>query len=204
MRTPIGLTGGIATGKSFTAELFRSLGANVVSGDAIAHQVLSGNLQAVKKLVECFGPEIQHSDGSLNRTEMLNKLIAHPAWMWKQIEILAPYILPAIDHRARYYMDHHPGSLTIVEAPLLFEYARVERYAPVIVVYAPRNIQIQRLMARSGFTFEKARRVVDLQIDIEKKRKMADFVVDNSGSRTDTEEQVRILYKKLIALVHSQ
>ncbi|MBN1550186.1 dephospho-CoA kinase [bacterium] len=200
MRKPVGLTGGIATGKSLIAGHLQKLGAMVISGDEVAHEVLSPKSPAIQSLVDSFGSHIVTSEGALNSKEMLDELISNQHNLYRQINILTPYILPAIDRKVAYAILHHPGKLVVVEAPLLFEYGRRDRYGAVIVVYAPREIQIKRLMQRSHISEKRAGQIVDIQIPVDQKIKMADYIVDNSGSFESAIEQTERLFTKLIQI----
>jgi dephospho-CoA kinase len=194
---PIGLTGGIASGKSAVSQMFRDLGALILDTDPIAHQTMAPGSGVLLELRRAFGEEIINGDGSLNRQAMLLKLLEKPSNLKRQLEILAPYILPAVDAEISRIKRESPGHLLIVEASMLFEYGKPERYHRIIVVSAPRSMQIARLMKRSGKDEKWAAQVVDLQIPIELKTKMADYVIDNSSSLTQTQSQVDELYGKL-------
>jgi dephospho-CoA kinase len=150
IRKPVGLTGGIATGKSTVAAIFQELGAQVIDGDEVAASILTPNSPALKALKEKFGARIILSNGALNRRLMLDILRADPELLPVQLQILSPFILPEIDRIAGETMRRYPDRLVIVEAPLLFEYGKSDRYRPIVVVYAPFSVQVGRLMSRSG------------------------------------------------------
>jgi len=194
---PVGLTGGIASGKSTVAMMFRSLGATTISADFICAGVLCPGSPALMELVQEFGKIVLAKDGNLNRVEMLQILTHQPGAFQKQIDILRPHILPAIDKISQKALEAIPGNVVIVEAPLLFEYGRPERYHPVITVSVPKSIQIERLMKRSGKSELWATRVVDLQWPLKKKESLSDYVITNERSRHLTQKQVKRIYKKL-------
>ncbi|HPQ42031.1 MAG TPA: dephospho-CoA kinase [bacterium] len=196
-KTPIGLTGGIASGKSTVMKMFRDLGARGISGDAVAADVLSAGSQALNALVREFGSGILSDDGSLDRRVMLDMLLEKPSRMQRQLDILAPFILPEIDQRVSVEMQKSSRSLLIVEAPLLFEYGHPERYAPIIVVTVPRDIQVQRLMLRSGRSRQWAEAVIDLQWPLPQKEHAADYVISNAGTVAATQRQVSTVYTRL-------
>ncbi|MBN1296548.1 dephospho-CoA kinase [bacterium] len=194
-----GLTGGIASGKSTVARMFQDFGARILDGDAIAASVLTPGSPALRDLAETFGSSVITVDGTLNRIRMLDILIEQPDRLHHQLRILAPYVLPAIDTQVNQLLNQHSQQPLIVEAPLLFEYGRPERYSPIIVVAVSREVQIQRLAARSGRSATWAETVVDLQIPIEEKINQADYIIDNSGNPTATMDQVKSVYGLLIA-----
>jgi dephospho-CoA kinase len=194
---PVGLTGGIASGKSVTARFFSGLGAVVISADEVAAHVLSAGSPAVHALVTEFGSSVQTDAGGLNRKIMLDLLLEHPDNMQRQIRVLTPFILPAVDRDVSRVQTGNPGKLVMVEAPLVFEYGQRERYDPVIVVYAPLKLQIERLVKRSGMARERAAKIVNLQIPMDQKIQQADRVIYNDRSLDHTQMQVQQIYKEL-------
>jgi dephospho-CoA kinase len=196
---PVGLTGGIASGKSTVVKMFRDLGAITISADTVAKTVLASGKPALKALAREFGPGILLDNGALNRHKMLHVLLDQPGAMEKQLHILKPFILPAIDEAARNAMQSASGEMVIVEAPLLFEYGYPERYHPILLVTVSREMQIQRLMRRSGNDRDWAVRVVDLQWPLARKEQLADIVIRNDTRRSETGKQVKQIYKRLKA-----
>ncbi|MBN1879476.1 dephospho-CoA kinase [bacterium] len=197
-RLPVGLTGGIATGKTTVAGMFRSLGATIIHADIISAAVLNPGTDAMKELTQHFGPKILLDNGALNRSAMLDILIHEPGALQQQLDILRPHILPAIDRISHRAIESEECSVVIVEAPLLFEYGLPERYHPIVLVSIPREIQIERLMERSGKDEAWAKKVIDLQWPLERKEKLADYVIENDKRKSHTHAQVVQIYKKLI------
>ena len=195
---PIGLTGGIATGKSTVLRMFSELGAIVVTGDEVARDVLSAKSSAVMALASEFGPQVLMADGGLNRIKMLDLLLESPENMTRQLKILSPYILPAIDRKAECIISSFPHNMVIVEAPLLFEYGKRERYGPIVAVITTREIQIQRLMIRGKMDQSRAEKIVDLQIPSTRKAEWADYIIDNGGSPEITRLNVEKLFPVLL------
>jgi len=171
MRKPIGGTGGIASGKSTADSMLSDLGAYIISADEIAQQVLCMGSPAVKALVKNFGDIIVTDGDVLNRTKMLDILLQDSVHMKRQLDVLRPFIIPAVDKKVKEANIQFPKKKIIVDAPLLFEYGRADRYSRIIVVSVSRRIQIERLIKRSGMKRDRAGKVVDLQIPIEKKEK---------------------------------
>lgn len=196
---PVGLTGGIASGKTTVAALFRDLGAITIDADRIAKTVMEPGKPALDDLVGVFGKEILTENGELNRQAMLGILLNQPSAMEKQLAVLKPHILPTIDKIAEETIRSSPGKIVIVEAPLLFEYGQPERYHPIILVSVPREKQIQRLMKRSGKDREWASRVVDLQWPLSKKECLSDLIIKNDKSMAHTKLRVLEIFELLPA-----
>jgi dephospho-CoA kinase len=186
----IGLTGGIATGKSMVSGMFRKLGAFVVDADKIARELTGPDSPLMEKLVESFGVEIMAEDGGINRKKLRERVIED-----EQARLLLNSIMhPAIIAREEEMVRAATASVVVVDAALLIETASYKRFQTVVLVYAPRYLQLERLMARDKMTERVASRFIDTQMDIEEKRKFATYIIDNSGTSVETEEQVRRLY----------
>jgi dephospho-CoA kinase len=203
----VGLTGGIGTGKSTVARLLAALGARVIDADAIVHELQAPGTPLLAKIAEAFGPEMLRPDGALDR-ERLGKLVfSDPAARRRLNELVHPAV--GMEMLRRLEAARAAGvPLVVLDIPLLLE-GRARAGEPgrartasdlvseVIVVYAPESAQIERQVARDGATREHAAERVAAQLSIEEKRKLADHVIDNSGSLEATERQVRELYAKL-------
>jgi dephospho-CoA kinase len=205
----VGLTGGIGTGKSTVARLLAALGASVIDADAIVHELQAPGTPLLARIAEAFGEEMLRPDGSLDR-ERLGRLVFADASARRRLNDL---VHPAVgaEMLRRLAAARAAGvPLVVLDIPLLLE-GRARSAEPgraktasdlvseVIVVYAREGQQIERQVARDGATPEHARERVAAQLPIEEKRKLADHVIDNSGSLADTERQVRELYAKLTA-----
>jgi dephospho-CoA kinase len=204
----VGLTGGIGSGKSTVARLLAAAGAVVIDADAIVHELQAPGTPLLAAIAAAFGPEILRADGALDR-ERLGKLVFTDAAARKRLgELVHPAV--GVEMVRRLEAAKAAGAaLVVLDIPLLLE-GRAARSADparsrtasdlageVIVVYAREAQQVERQIARDGATREHALERVRAQLPIEEKRKLADFVIDNSGSLADTERQVRELYAKL-------
>jgi len=170
----IALTGGIATGKSSAAKLFNAWGFEIIDLDAIAHQVLNAQQE---KIAALFGAAYINKSG-IDR-KALGKLVFSDVNQRKKLEaLLHPIIQKEAASRAK-VLDMMAGSY-LVDIPLFFEFQGYP-ITRTIVVYAPREVQLQRLMRRDGYSVKEAEQRLDAQMDIEKKREQATFVIDNSG-----------------------
>ncbi|QHW33941.1 dephospho-CoA kinase [Paenibacillus rhizovicinus] len=186
----LGLTGGIACGKSTVSAMLVARGAKLVDADQAAREVVLPGEPALAAIVSAFGQAVLNEDGTMNRAEV-GKLVFDNR---ERLTVLESILHPAI--RSRMWAQIHayeaedPKQLIIADIPLLYETGQAELYDAVMVVYVPRNIQAQRLMARNALALEQAEQRIALQMDIEEKRSLADFVIDNSGTLEDTKQQV--------------
>jgi len=192
-----GLTGGIASGKSTVAAFFQNAGAVVIDADKAAREVVKKGLPAWEKIRKHFGQEVLLPDGEINR-EWLGNVIFHQP---KEKEILNaivhPYVFTEMEKQICEAEKNHPDGLVIQDIPLLFESGMQKRISPVIVVYVPENLQMERLRKRNGLSENSAMARIRSQMPIEEKKKLADFVIDNSGSLEETREKTLHLYRIL-------
>lgn len=186
----IGLTGGIATGKSVVSNMFRKLGAFVVDADKIARELTVQGSPIVNQLVDKLGPGIRGEDGGIDRKRLRERIIKD-----ERARLLLNSIMhPAIMAKEEAMIREAESSVVIVDAALLIETGSYKRFQDVVLVYAPRSIQLKRLMERDNMSEVIASRFIDTQKDIEAKKKIVTHIIDNSGTFSQTEKQVRRLY----------
>ena len=193
----IGLTGGIASGKSSVAALLERLGAAVVDADRLAREVVQPGEDALAAIVAAFGERALNSDGTLNRAALAELVFADP----QARRTLESITHPAIRRRAeeRLARLQEGGTRTaFYVAPLLIEAGIVSRVHEVWVVYLDQETQLQRLMARDGLGREAALARIASQMPMEEKRRLGRVVIDNTGSREDLEAQVLRLWREEI------
>jgi dephospho-CoA kinase len=193
----IGLTGGIACGKSTVSAMLTELGAQIVDADRVAREVVLPGEPALQAIVEKFGQAVLNEDGTLNR-QALGSLVFGQADRLRELEAITH---PAIRQRMRAQMDeaerHEADAIIIADIPLLYETEQQTSYEGVVVVYVPHKVQRERLMNRNSLSAEEAERRIGLQMDIERKRSMADWVIYNSGTLEETRKQVQQLWDSL-------
>ncbi|MFZ2445002.1 MAG: dephospho-CoA kinase [Syntrophobacteraceae bacterium] len=177
----IALTGGIATGKSTAAQRFRELGAIILDADVYARRAVEPGTESWKALRELLGAGYFHADGTLKRRELREKIIRDPASRAKLEAVLHPFILSAMWGEWERQKNLHPDSLIIFDIPLLFEGGFDKSFDIVILVYAPPEVQVERLIHRDGLTREEAQRTLSIQYPIESKRAISNYIIDNSG-----------------------
>lgn len=186
----IGLTGGIACGKSTVSAMLVSRGALLVDADIIARDVVEPGSPVLEQVAAHFGQAVLQADGSLHRKK-LGEIIFGNTEARKQLEsILHPPIRVQIREQMEAYERQFPEKLVVVDVPLLIESNLSFMFHEVMVVYVPRPIQLERLMQRDGLTESAANNRIEAQMSIEEKRKVADVVIDNSGTWEETNAEV--------------
>lgn len=200
----VGLTGSIATGKSTVSRMFAHLGARVIDADLLAREVVMPGQPAYAKIVEEFGPQVVQEDGSLDR-KALGALVFADAARRRRLEEITHPAIGARQQRILSVLDEEAfEGIVIWDAALLFEAGGVANMDRVVVVYADPETERRRLMERDGMEDAAARARIASQMPIAEKAKLADHVIDNSGSREETERQVRAVYGALLAEVKAR
>lgn len=186
----IGLTGGIATGKSTVSDMLAERGAAIVDADKIAREVVTPGHPVLDEIVREFGQAVIREDGTLDRQQLGEKVFGDEAARKRLEQIMHPAIRALMLERMQAAESKDPHILVVVDVPLLYESDIAHHFQEVMLVYAPRSLQLKRLMERNGLTQEQALHRIEAQMDIEQKKKRADIVIDNSGSIRETEAQV--------------
>ena len=201
----VGLTGGIASGKSTVARMLTELGATVIDADAVVHELQAPRSPLLGEIVEAFGPEILAADGALDRPA-LGALVFGDAEARERLgSIVHPKV--AVEMLRRIAAARASGAaLIVLDIPLLFEgrargtgSAAQMALDATILVTLPEEVQVERQMERDGCDHKEARRRIRAQLPLEEKQRLADYVIDNSGSRGETEHQVREVVAALTA-----
>ena len=189
----VGLTGGIGSGKSTVASILAKRGAVVIDADAIARMVVEPGMPALDALAEVFGAEILKPDGSLDRAALAERAFVNDETR-KQLEAITH---PAIGKEFLEQVAAAPqGGIVVHDVPLLVESKRGFEYGAVIVVEAPIELRLARLVAR-GVARADAERRIALQASDEERRAVATWVVDNSGDLAHLERQVAEIWPEL-------
>lgn len=196
----LGVTGGIASGKSLVTEIFRSLGALVVSADELAREAVLPGSETLYRLVGQFGRDILQADGSLDRKTLAERVFTNAGAREALNRITHPAIAALAEKRLQ-ELSQQAGRLVVYEAPLLFEAGADKRVDAVLVVRVDEPLQIERLMRRNGLTEGQARARIAAQMPQAEKVARADYVIDNSGSPEATSEQVRKIFRHLGTLL---
>lgn len=194
----IGLTGGIASGKSAVSSILRQLGAEVIDADVVARQVVAPGEPAWQRIIQAFGPEILKDDGNINRP-LLGQIIFNDPVKRKILnEITHPEIIKSIAAEAeKYRAQNKKGQVVVIDAPLLLEVGLHKLVDEVWVIYVSPETQIERLMKRNNFTREQALARINSQMPLEEKLRFADRIINNDGSLANTRKQIEQLMKSL-------
>ncbi|WP_199425614.1 dephospho-CoA kinase [Thermaerobacillus caldiproteolyticus] len=189
MSLTIGLTGGIASGKSTITQMMRELGIPVIDADQVAREVVEIGKEAYKNIIEVFGREILQENGEINRAK-LGAIVFHDEEKRKKLNaIVHPAVRQHMLAKKEEYI--HRGEKTIVlDIPLLFESGLTHFVDKIIVVYVDEHIQLERLMKRNGFSQDEALARIQAQMPLHEKVKKADAVIDNNGTIEETKQQL--------------
>jgi dephospho-CoA kinase len=206
----VGLTGGIASGKSVVGEMFVALGAHLVEADRISHQLMQPGQAVYEEVVRQFGAGILNPDGSVNRPRLAEAAFGKPgAGAPSRVAELNRIVHPEVIRRQDEWMEEvgkrDPHVIAIVEAALIVEAGAKDRFDRLMVVTCKEEQRVQRFAARLKIDLETARQQVGrrmaAQLSDQEKTKVADYVIDNSGSLDATQQQVRDVYGRLRAEV---
>ncbi len=203
----IGLTGGIASGKSAVGEMFVRLGARLIQSDDVARELMRPGQKAYSEVVERFGRDILNSDGSINRSRLAESAFGASGQSDPRVKELNAIVHPAVIAKEDEWMTEigrrDPAAIVIVEAALILESSARDRFDRLIVVTCHPEQRIARYARRHGLSEEAARaevtRRMAAQLPDEEKIKAADFVIDNSGPLDATEIEVKKIFSKLNA-----
>ena len=193
----IGLTGSIATGKSTVTNMLKELGAFVIDCDKTARDVVAPGTRGLAKIEAAFGKDAVAADGSMDRVYIGDLVFRNPEMKKRLENILCPLMFEAMD--AELLRLERAGATPVVflDMPLLYEVKYDSYVDEVWLVYVPFEVQLSRLMKRNGYTKEEALLRIHSQISVDKKKSLAQQVIDNSGTLEDTKKQVRSLWERL-------
>jgi len=190
-----GLTGSIATGKSTVAAMLRELGAVVLDADQIAREVVAVGEPGWKQVAEAF-PDVIGEDGTIDRRK-LGRLVFADAQQRRKLEaIIHPLVFERIKTQGQ--LLEQDNQIVFADIPLLYETNSHTWLDWVVVVYVPQEVQLRRLIQRDKLSEAEAWSRIQAQMSIEEKRKLADYVIDNSGSLAETKVQVDRLWHQII------
>ena len=195
----IGLTGGVATGKSTVAAMFKRCGAVVIDADVLARTVVEPGKPAWREIVKTFGRSVLNPDRTIDRQTLGSIVFGSPAKR-KQLErIIHPRVAREQQRLTREAAKHDPRAVVIYDVPLLFEAGIDTRVDVTIVVTADRETQVARLKKRNGLSRAEALRRIKSQMPLVQKRRLADFVIDGTRRRTDLFRQIKGLCQQFLA-----
>jgi dephospho-CoA kinase len=193
----VGLTGGIATGKSRALACFARLGASVVDVDTIAHESIMPGQEAYAGVVTAFGREILRDDATIDRGKLGSIIFADPAQRALLNALVHPVVIGRLRRNIRDFACSCPSGILIADVPLLMECGLQDEFDKIIVVAAPRNLQRVRLMQRNGLQEQDAEQRLQSQLPVADKIPGADYIIDNTGSLENLADQVSRVYSQL-------
>ncbi|MGE5415900.1 MAG: dephospho-CoA kinase [Acidobacteriota bacterium] len=195
----IGLTGGIASGKSTVSNFLKELGAYIIDADEVAHEIMLPGQPAYKEIVDGFGPQVVGEDGLLNR-EKLGEMVFHdPTLRFKLNQITHPRVGSAFKERIK--QAPVGTEVAVWDVPLLIETGMIKSVNEVWVVWVDRDTQRRRLMERNGLSEEAAVSRINSQMLLDDKMKYADRLIDNTGSVEETKNTVTKFYNQLLSII---
>ena len=192
----VGLTGGIASGKTTVAAMFRARGARVLEADRIAHRLMAPGQPAYNEIVTAFGREILSADGTIDRKRLGAIVFADAARREQLNRIVHPRVIGEQENELERIAREQPGAVAMVEAALLIEAGYHKQLDKLVVTWCRPEQQLERLQAK-GLSREDAERRIAAQLPAEEKRRLADYVIDCSGALAETERQVERVWQAL-------
>lgn len=193
----IGLTGGIATGKSTVVEMLRRKGALIIDADQLAREVVEPNQTAWREIVSWLGDSVLLPDQNLDRAKIAELVFGDPKKLKTLNAIIHPRVGIRILELTREIEQANPNAVIVYDIPLLIEAGMQEMVDLILLVYAPRELQLKRLIERDNLTPGEAELRLVAQLPIDEKKSFAHRIIDNSGSLAETEKQVERFWSDL-------
>ncbi len=193
----VGLTGGIASGKSTVAGFLLEAGARIVDADRIAKAVVTPGTPVHAEIAAVFGQTILLPDGHLDRKRLGGIIFTDPVQQAALNAIVHPRVIEGMEAEIDRIAAESPDAVVVLDVPLLFESGMHRDLAEVIVVYVPEALQLERLVARDGISATDAMARIRSQMPIEEKRRRATIVIDNSGTENATRQLASALFDRL-------
>ncbi len=193
----VGLTGGIACGKTYVTNLLRELGCEVIDADQIARAVVEPGQSAYDDIVKAFGPENLQADGTIDRAKLSAIIFADAAQRAKMNAIVHPRIHEAQSQWMDGVAQRNPVAIAVVDAALMIESGGYQRFDTLVVVHCTPEIQLARLMTRNNLPYEEAVKRIGAQMPTSEKLAYANYAIDTSDGFEVTRQQVIALYTEL-------
>jgi dephospho-CoA kinase len=193
----VGLTGGIASGKTVVSQILREEGAYIIDADQIARELVQPHTATWNELIKVFGKEILQEDGSVHRKRLAAQVFFDPEQRHLLNQILHPRIKTEMDRRVKEIGRKDPSAIVVIDAALLIELGTHREMDKVILVTSTEKQQIERLTERDGVGQEEAQRILSSQMSLEEKLKVADFVIRNEGSLEETKRRAKEVFQEL-------
>ena len=198
----VGLTGGLASGKTFVGKALADLGCLVIQADEIGRQVQAPGGEAYEPILAEFGREILNPNGTIDRRHLATEVFGKPERLAKLNALVHPPVRARVRQLIETYEAREPHGIAVTEAAILVETGSYRDYARLIVAVCGQEQQIERAMARDHLTREEVEDRLRRQMPLEEKVKYADYVIDTSGSKQSTLAQTRAVYESLRGISH--
>jgi len=196
----VGLTGGLASGKSFVGHALAELGCYLVEADKLGHEVMLPGAEAYDAIVREFGGGILELDGQIDRHRLSALVWEHPDRLEKLNAIIHPPVVAREERRMAEIAQADPRAVVVVEAAILVETGSYRRFDKLIVVTCTAEQQMERALKRSSYSKEEILARISRQLPLEEKVRLADYVINTSGTKENTLEQVQTVYESLRSL----
>jgi dephospho-CoA kinase len=193
----VGLTGGIASGKSLVTGIFKNLGAHIIDADRIVRELLEPGQDAWKEVSEYFGDDIMMPDRGIDRRKLGQIVFSDPAKRAWLNQCLHPRVFEAYAAQVKRLCARTPDAIVVFDAALLMETGFHKKMDKTVLVYAHSDQQLTRLMDRDHFTHEQALARIQSQMPLSEKRRYADYVIENTGTRDEAERRAREVFALL-------
>jgi len=200
----VGLTGGLASGKSFVGRALADLGCLLIQADELGHQVLEPDGEAYAGVIQEFGREILNPDGTIDRRRLAARVFVSPELLQKLNSLVHPPVYARERAIEQAFAKTHPDGIAVTEAAILVETGTYRNYGRLIVAVCPEEQQITRAIARDHLTREEVLDRLRRQMPLEEKVEYADYVVNTSGTKEHTLEQVAAVYAALRSIAPSR
>ncbi|HEY2016361.1 MAG TPA: dephospho-CoA kinase [Bryobacteraceae bacterium] len=193
----VGLTGGLACGKSFVGTALASYGCFLIQADELGHEVLAKGGAAYDGVVREFGEEILAADGQIDRPKLAAQVFHSPERLARLNGMVHPLVLQREEQLLKEFAGRDPKGIAVVEAAILIETGSHRRFDRIILVTCSEEQQVERALRRDGALLTDVRARLSRQMPLSEKRKFADYVIDTAGEKESTIEQTRAVYEAL-------
>ena len=196
----VGLTGGMGTGKTLAASIFKELGAHILDADLICRKLVEPGQPALKEISECFGENILNKSRNLDRKKLAQVIFNDPDKKKILENILHPKVFAFEKDKYKFICKNNPNALVIIDAALLIESGNYKNMDKVVVVNTDEKTQMERILARGEWHKDEILSRINNQMPSKEKNRYADFILDNSSDKFQLRNQVESLYAKLTIL----
>ncbi len=196
----VGLTGGLASGKTFVGLALADFGCYLIEADKLGHQVMMPGAEAYDAIVREFGPTVLDAEGRISRRKLSGIVWNNPERLEKLNSLVHPPVRRREESRMAEIAQADPGAIIVVEAAILVETGRYKDFDRLIVVTCASEQQMERALERGSYNKEEILARLSRQLPVEQKLRVADYVIDTSGAKEATLEQVRKVYAALRSL----